>query len=263
MSFSANVKEELSKINIFPKEELIKAELYGYILTTTMDKANIVFLTENEYNINRLNKLLKTLGINYSIKMKGNNYAIKFKKDDLKLDFKENEETKKAIVRGAFLGSGWVTEPDSRYHLEINIKRESERDRLIEIINAFSIEVKKLDRKYAYSIYIKDGEEISKFLALIGANNSVLKYEDIRVIKEMKNNVNRKVNCETANLNKTVNAAVHQIQAIEKLKKENKFKKLPISLQEVANLRQENPDATLTELGQMLSEPIRKIGSKS
>ncbi|MCI8519622.1 MAG: DNA-binding protein WhiA [Clostridia bacterium] len=263
MSFSANVKEELSKINIFPKEELIKAELYGYVLTIPMDKSNIVFLTENEYNINRLNKLLKTLGINYSIKMKGNNYAIEFKKNDLKLDFKENEETKKAIVRGAFLGSGWVTEPDSRYHLEINIKEERNRDKLIEIINSFSIEVKKLDRKYAYSIYIKDGEEISKLLALIGANSSVLKYEDIRVIKETKNNVNRKVNCETANLNKTVNAAVYQIQAIEKLKKENKFKKLPISLQEIAKLRQENPDATLTELGQMLSEPIRKIWGKS
>lgn len=152
MSFSANVKEELSKINIFPKEELIKAELYGYVLTIPMDKSNIVFLTENEYNINRLNKLLKTLGINYSIKMKGNNYAIEFKKNDLKLDFKENEETKKAIVRGAFLGSGWVTEPDSRYHLEINIKEERNRDKLIEIINSFSIEVKKLDRKYAYSI---------------------------------------------------------------------------------------------------------------
>lgn len=263
MSFSADVKEEISKINIFSKKDLIKAELYGYILTLDNTKKIITFLTENEYNINRLNKLLKTLGINYNIKMKGNNYVIDFKKSDLKLDIDESIETKKAIVRGAFLGSGWVTEPTTRYHLEINVKKEEERDRIISILKEFYIEVKKLDRKYSYSLYIKDGEEISKFLALIGASSSVLKYEDIRVIKDTKNNINRKVNCETANLNKTVRAAVYQIQAIEKLKKENKFNKLPQSLQEIANLRQKNPSSTLTELGQMLSEPIREIWCKS
>jgi len=263
MSFSASVKEELSKINTFSNKEAIKAELYGYMLTVDRSKTKIRFLTENEYNINRLNKLLKTLEIKYKINMKGNNYEISFKKSDLKLDITKTIETKKAIVRGTFLGSGSVTEPSNRYHLEIKIKEEEKRDELIEIINEFQIEVKKLDRKYSYSIYIKDGEEISKFLALIGANSSVLKYEDIRVIKETKNNINRKVNCETANLNKTVSAAVYQIQAIEKLKKQKKFNKLPKNLQEIANLRQENPDSTLTELGKMLSEPIRKIRSKS
>lgn len=88
----------------------------------------------------------------------------------------------------------------------------------------------------------------------------MLKYEDIRVIKETKNNVNRKVNCETANLNKTVNAAVVQIQAIEKIKKRKKFNSLSPNLKEIANLRLENPDATLEELGKMLSEPIGKSG---
>ena len=124
----------------------------------------------------------------------------------------------------------------------------------------FNINVKNLDRKYSYSIYIKDGEEISKFLALIGANSAVLKYEDIRVLKETKNNVNRKVNCETANLNKTVNAAFNQIQAIEKIKKTNKWNRLNSNLQEVAILRLENPEASLEELGKMLSEPIGKSG---
>lgn len=123
--------------------------------------------------------------------------------------------------------------------------------------------MKKLERKYAYSIYIKDGEEISKLLALIGANSSVLKYEDIRVLKDTKNNINRKVNCETANLNKTVSAAVYQIQAIKKLKRDGKLKKLPDSLQEIAELRVKNPDSSLIELGKMLSEPIRKIGCES
>ena len=108
-----------------------------------------------------------------------------------------------------------------------------------------------------YGLYIKDGEEISKMLALMGANSSVLKYEDIRVLKETKNNINRKVNCETANLKKTVSAAVSQIQAIEKLKKERRFKSLPENLREIAEVRIENPDATLAELGKMLSVPIR------
>ncbi len=225
----------------------------------------IKFLTENEYNINRLNKLLNKLKIDYIIQMKGKNYLIEFDKKDFNLEQIKlsTEDTKKALVRGAFLGSGSITEPNSRYHLEIRLKVEEGRNIIIKILEDYGISVKKMDRKYSYSIYIKDGEEISKFLAFIGANSSVLRYEDIRVIKETKNDVNRKVNCETANLNKTVNAAVVQIQAIEKLKKQKRFNKLPYNLQEVANLRLENPDLTLVELGKMLSTPIRKIWSKS
>ena len=262
MSFSANVKEELSKINIFSNTNIVKAEIYGYLLTTNTDENKIKFLTENEYNINRLNKLLNKLNINYTIKMKGKNYLISFNKNDLepeKIDI-DNVDIAKGIVRGAFLGGGSITEPNSRYHLEIRLSSSNAREKIIKIINKFNINVKNLDRKYSYSIYIKDGEEISKFLALIGANSAVLKYEDIRVLKETKNNVNRKVNCETANLNKTVNAAFNQIQAIEKIKKTNKWNRLNSNLQEVAILRLENPEASLEELGKMLSEPIGKSG---
>lgn len=266
MSFSSSIKEELSKINTFGNIDVVKAELYGYIITTNAkSKTKIKFLTENEYNINRLNKLLNKLKINYKIKMQGKNYQIEIKKSELNLDqieIAQNEETTKAFVRGTFLGGGSITEPEAKYHLEIRIKTEKDREMLIKIISKFNINVKKLNRKYSYSIYIKDGEEISKFLALIGANSSVLKYEDIRVIKDTKNAVNRKVNCETANLNKTINASVKQIQAIEKLKKNNKLKKLPESLQEIANLRIENPDIPLAELGKKLKQPIRKIRSK-
>ncbi len=262
MSFSANVKEELSKINIFSNEEVVKAELYGYLLTTNLSMEKIKFLTENEYNINRLNKLLNRLKIKYNIKMYGKNYEITFNKSELNLDNinAQNIEIAKSIVRGTFLGGGSITEPNTRYHLEIRLETEKARKEVIEIINKFNIDVKLLDRKYSYSIYIKDGEEISKFLALIGANASVLRYEDIRVLKETKNNVNRKVNCETANLNKTVNAAVSQIHAIEKIKKRKKWNDLPLNLKEIAELRIENPDATLEELGKMLSEPIGKSG---
>lgn len=169
MSFSASVKEELSKINIFRDENAVKAEVYGYLLTTDATEKKIKFLTENEYNINRLNKLLNRLNIKYDIKMHGRNYVITFKKDDLKLeslDF-ENDDVARAVVRGAFLGSGSQAEPNTRYHLEVRLESKEAREKLIKIINKFNIEVKLLDRKYAYSIYIKDGEEISKFLALI------------------------------------------------------------------------------------------------
>lgn len=262
MSFSANVKEELSKVNSFGNEEAVKAELYGYLLTTKTDSKKIKFLTENEYNINRLNKLLNRLKIKYDIKMQGKNYVITFKREDfeIKNTKSENQDVAKGIVRGAFLGGGYITEPSSKYHLEIRLETENAREEIIDILKKFNIEVKLLDRKYSYSIYIKDGEEISKVLALIGANSSVLKYEDIRVLKETKNNVNRKVNCETANLNKTISAAVAQINAIEKIKKRKKWNSLSPSLQEVAILRLENPDATLEELGKLLTEPIGKSG---
>lgn len=262
MSFSASIKEELSKVNIFSNEEVVKAELYGYLITTDLNTEKIKFLTENEYNINRLNKLLNRLKIKYDIKIQGRNYAITFKKKDLSIDSLnlENEDIARGVVRGAFLGSGSVTEPSKRYHLEIRLETEEKRQEIIDILKKFGIEVKLLDRKYSYSIYIKDGEEISKLLALIGASSSVLKYEDIRVLKETKNNVNRKVNCETANLNKTVNAAVAQINAIEKIKRRKKWNNLSPNLQEIANLRLEHPDATLEELGKMLTEPIGKSG---
>ncbi len=262
MSFSASVKEELSKINIFSHTDIVEAEFYGYLLTINRLENKIKFLTENEYNINRLNKLLNKLKINYNIKMQGKNYLISFNKNDIKLENIDinNDEVKKGIVRGAFLGGGSITDPKSRYHLEIRLESNEAREKIIKIINSFNIEVKTLNRKYSYSIYIKDGEEISKVLALIGASGSVLKYEDIRVLKETKNNVNRKVNCETANLNKTVNAAVVQIQAIQKIRKAKKWNRLPANLQEIALLRLENPEATLEELGKMLSEPIGKSG---
>jgi len=120
--------------------------------------------------------------------------------------------------------------------------------------------MKEMQRKSGYSLYLKEGEEISKFLAFVGANSAVLKFEEIRVLRDMKNNINRKVNCETANLSKTINAAVKQIEAIKNIQKKGKFESLSDNLKEIAILRLENPDASLIELGQMLKEPIGKSG---
>ena len=166
------------------------------------------------------------------------------------------EENGKAIVRGAFMGSGSVNNPEKEYHLEINVSNQQNRDKLVNILQTLGICVK----TFQLSIYIKEGEEISKFLALIGAGKAVMQFEDIRIQKEMRGKVNRLVNCETANLNKTINASIQQIAAIKKLQKTGKFQKLEENLKEVARLRLENPDMPLIELGKLLKEPIGKSG---
>ena len=129
MSFSADVKEELSKINIFSNVDAVKSEIYGYLLTVNNENSKIKFLTENEYNINRLNKLLNKLKINYKIEMNGKNYLIEFKKTDFDFDITQitSDDARKAMVRGAFLGSGSITEPNIRYHLEIRLKKEARK----------------------------------------------------------------------------------------------------------------------------------------
>ena len=277
MSFSSEIKESLSKISNLANKEIVKYELIGYLISNncTIKNGKIVYKTENEYNINRFSKLLSNVNvINYKIDIKGSNYIItsskvenieeiKYLNEDIEIDIKEkniNEEDLKAIIRGAFLGGGSVNNPESKYHLEIVLSTQNNANTLSNILSTFTINAKKLERKNGCSIYIKDGEEISKFLALIGASKGVLKFEEIRVLRDMKNNINRKVNCETANLNKTVGAAVKQIEAIKKIQKTGKFETLPENLKELANLRLENPDASLIELGNLLKEPIGKSG---
>ncbi len=287
MSFSSELKENLSKIPNLKNKELVKFELIGYLISnnTTCDKKNIYYTTVNEYNINRFSKLLSNMEIsNFKIDIKGKNYVItlpktnsineiKYSVNDIEISsafeeqiqnlnkIKEQEEMAiKALARGIFLGSGSVNNPEKKYHLEIILSSKKNANIIKNLLLKMQIKFKELERKNGYSLYIKEGEEISKFLAFIGANSSVLKFEEIRVIRDMKNNVNRKVNCETANLNKTINAAVKQIDAIKKIKARGNFENLSENLREIANLRLENPDASLVELGQMLKNPIGKSG---
>ena len=264
MSFSSSVKEELSKMNIFHKINIVEAEVLGYMISgnTTIEDDYVYFITENEFNIERLYKLLFNLKIDYEPEIKRKVFVSKIKKSDLSKLKKEetitDEEELKAIVRGAFLGSGSINDPNKKYHLEILLKSKENAMYLQNIIKMFGIKIKLLDSNN--TIYIKEGEEISKFLALIGATKSVLSFEEIRVLRDTRNNVNRLVNCETANLNKIVNASVKQIEDIKFLKKMKKFDSMPDYLVEIAELRLENPDISLKELGQMLENPIGKSG---
>lgn len=304
MSFSTEVKEELSRISNLANKISVKAEMYGYLNSNnaviesshkTVGKLNIKFSTESEYNINRFAKLLNNLNVQkYNIDIIGKNYTITIPKEQsiiIKNMFKEykvgkSENEEKAFVRGTFLGGGTVNNPKNKYHIEIALKTEKIAQEIIEILSKYGISFKILKPEAISKeqknqkqlkemeipkdtnakktskciIYSKDGEEISKFLAFIEASNSVLKFEDIRVYRNMRNNVNRIVNCETANLSKTVDAAVKQIEAINKLKQEGKFNKLPENLKEIAELRIKNPEASLAELGKMLKEPIGKSG---
>lgn len=275
MSFSSELKEELSKINNLNKKEEVKFELLGYLISknTTCDKNNIRYATESDYNINRFSKLLKNLDINHNIEFDGKSFIITFKlKDKLEeIDLKNNqivikqinninENYRRALIRGTFLGSGSINNPDKTHHLEINLSNKNNMDKLFIILKESNIKSKKFEQENKYSIYFKDGEVISIFIALIGANNSVLKFEDIRVQKEMRGKVNRIVNCQTANLNKTLNASVEQIDAIRKLQVTGKFNKLDDNLKEIALLRLEYPDMSLIELGKKLKKPIGKSG---
>ena len=170
------------------------------------------------------------------------------------------ESRKRAVIRGAFLGSGSISNPENSYHLEIVFGNDLNLEVMKKIFESLDISVKELIKRNRYSLYIKDGEEISKLLALIGANKAVMLFEDIRIKKEMRGKVNRIVNCETANLNKTINAAIEQIEAINKLKENGKFNKLDDNLKELANLRIEYPNMSLIELGKKLKNPVGKSG---
>lgn len=280
MSFSGDIKEELSKISNLANKDSVKYEFIGYLISNNIEikKNKVKYSTENQYNINRFNKILNNLGIDYDIELQGKVYSITFKKRDFyeiefvddkaqiteeetnKIAIEKNEQILKAIVRGAFLGGGSLNNPNNKYHLEIVFSTKKNAEFILNLLKKFSIQSKLLERKSSCSIYIKEAEEISKFLALIGANKSVLNFEEIRVVRDTRNNVNRLVNCETANLNKTINAAVEQINAIKHLKQNKKFEELPENLKEIAELRLKNPDASLIELGQMLDKPLGKSG---
>ena len=172
----------------------------------------------------------------------------------------QDEQLARLIIREAFIKEGFINDPNKDYHLEILFKTKKKALEIKEIINNFEIDIKLTKKAQKHMLYLKEGEEISSFLALMGATKSMLKFEEIRVIKETRNNINRLVNCETANLNKTINAAVKQIEDIKRLKKCKKFDVLPDNLKEIAEIRIKNPDMSYEELGKKLTKPIGKSG---
>lgn len=297
MSFSSDVKDELSR-QISPGRHCQIAEiaaiitLCGQISISESEKYRIKIHTENvavarkyftlikkSFNINteisiRRNVYLKK-GRTYSILIKDHVDAIKVL-NAIKL-LNENSEVeenlslvnnliiqssccKRAFIRGAFLATGSISDPKKFYHFEIVCLSMSKARQLQSIINSFQIDGKIVRRKKYFVVYIKEGAQIVEILNVMEAHVSLMKLENVRILKEMRNTVNRQVNCETANINKTVSAAVKQIEDIQFVKGKIGLENLPESLEDIAILRLQHPDATLKELGTMLSPQVGKSG---
>ncbi|WP_026174273.1 DNA-binding protein WhiA [Effusibacillus pohliae] len=168
---------------------------------------------------------------------------------------------KRAYLRGAFLAAGSVNDPESNsYHLEIAVDGEPFAQSLLQLLNEFELNAKLIERKKLFVVYLKEGDKIIEFLNIIGAHQALLHFEDVRILKGMRNQVNRLVNCETANLNKTIHAAVRQVENIRLVEQMIGLENLPPHLKEVAELRLKYPEINLKELGAMLPGNVSKSG---
>nr|WP_275584168.1 MULTISPECIES: DNA-binding protein WhiA [unclassified Mammaliicoccus] len=175
-------------------------------------------------------------------------------KHEIDKDILQKDCCKRSYLRGAFLAGGSVNNPEtSSYHLEIFSLYEEHSADLTALMNQYELNAKLLERKKGFISYLKEAEKISDFLSLIGGYQALLKFEDVRIIRDMRNSVNRLVNCETANLNKTVSAAMKQVESIQLIDKEIGIDNLPDRLREVARLRIDNQDVSIKELGEMVS----------
>lgn len=298
MSFSSDTKNELSRIQIdddccLLAELAALVRMNGTIQIKGLDKFKIKFNTENAAIARRIFSILKTrydaevdvlVRRNRQLK-KNNNYLIEvsdnetssrilhdvgFINDDdrniLNPSYKitgsitSNRCCKRSYIRGSFLGGGSISNPEKTYHLEFVTNNGEHAEDLSNTINSFGLNSKIVMRKENYVVYIKEGEQIVDILNIIGAHQALLKFEDVRVLKDVRNNINRLVNCETANLGKTINASMRQIEQIELIDERMGINKLPDNLREVAETRLENPEASLKEIGSMLSQPIGKSG---
>lgn len=168
---------------------------------------------------------------------------------------------RRAYLRGAFLAGGSVNNPEgSSYHLEIACMYQQHCESLCDLANKFDLNARCIERKKGFIFYIKEGEKIIEFLNIIGAHQALFKFEDVRIMRDMRNSVNRIVNCETANLNKTIGAAVRQIDNIRLLEREYGLHNLPERLREVAEVRLQHPDMNLKEVGELLKGSVSKSG---
>ena len=297
MSFSATTKNELSRI--IPENKCCQLSeiaglirMCGTIQISGNRKMNIKLITENPAAARKIIKLLKLyfnihtdLIISQSKMLKKHHYyeliiLYEMKAEEIlkrtgiivqrdgwnDIDYSIPEELvkkrccKRAYLRGAFLGSGSVTNPGKAYHLEIVTNNGVLGEDIKNLLNKFDLNAKIVTRKKNFVIYLKEGEQIVDFLNIIGVYNTLLDLENIRIVKDMRNKVNRLVNCETANLNKIVDTAIRQIKDIQFIEEERGLKILPDKLREVAELRLCNSDASLQELGEMLTPPIGKSG---
>jgi len=297
MTFSSVIKNELSRTEInnlcCAKAEIAALlRTTGYITLKGFNKIEIELTTENAAVARRIFRLLKVLynmSTEVSVKKsnrlkKHNNYSIKIEEEKVKdflkdtnlikneeinfmkfdygipLDLLKNDCCKKSYIKASFMGCGSISDPEKSYHAEFVNNKEEHSQGLCELLKKYGINAKTIFRKNYYITYIKEGEQISDLMAAMGANNAVLNFENVRVIKETRNRINRVINCETANLDKIVDTSMRQIKQIKVLKKYKAIDKLPDNLRELAYLRLKHKNASLKELGEMLAPPLGKSG---
>lgn len=285
MSFASETKKEMTQVEV--DECCGKAELSALIrmngtLSFSSRQLSVDIQTENAAIARRIYTLLKRfyppypveLLVRKKMRLKKNNVYIcrlrdgsKHILEDLMIiteGFQFQQEIdksliqktccKRAYLRGAFLAGGSVNNPEtSSYHLEVYSSDRDHADSLTELMNHFHLNSKTIERKKGFVTYLKEAEKISDFLSIAGAHSALLKFEDVRIIRDMRNSVNRLVNCETANLNKTIDAALRQVENIRFIDSVIGVEQLPDRLREIARLRVEYQDVTLKELGEMVS----------
>ena len=167
---------------------------------------------------------------------------------------------RRSFIRGAFLAAGSLSNPTKAYHFEIVVSQEKNGELLCEVMRSFDIDAKMIERKYHYVVYVKEGAQIVDLLNVMEAHVALMEFENVRILKEMRNTINRKVNCEAANINKTVKAASRQVEDILYIRDTIGLATLAKGLEEIALLRTTYPEASLKELGEMLSPPVGKSG---
>ena len=291
MSYASEVKKELTNLEVH--RENAKAELMALIrmngtLKISNGKLALEFQSENSAISRRVYSLLlkfyqveANVIVRRTMKLKKNNlYIVRLNQnvrdvlEDLGIfdgekilervpvELLKNDMQVRSYLRGAFLAGGSVNNPEtSRYHLEIYSLYDDHNQMMAEMMNKYNLGAKETARRSGYIVYIKEAEKIADFLQLIGATNSMLKFEDIRIVRDMRNSVNRLVNCENANMNKVANASTKQIENIKFIEEKLGLDSLPKKLRDVAITRMNNQEVSLKELGEIIpGGPISKSG---
>lgn len=271
MSFSGKVKEELAK-HISSARHCQLAELaailhfcgqYGRDADGTY---TIGFETENELLVRKGFTLLKkTFNIDTGLGLTEDDFwALSTKIGDLNEAVSpllvKNSCCRRAFLRGAFLSVGSISDPNKGYHLEFVCTIPEQAEQIKELMGEFDIIGKIVRRKKYFVVYVKEGSAIVDLLNVLEAHKALMEFENLRILKEMRNSINRKVNCEAANINKTVNAAAKQIEDIIFLRDFYGLENLPEPLRQTAGVRLEYPDSSLKELGELMDPPVGKSG---
>ena len=284
VSFASETKKELTTLELKPccsKVELSALIRMNGSLSFSNRKLVIDVQTENAAIARRIYTLLKKnyevnveLLVRKKMKLKKNNiYIERFadKAQEILMDLQILGEgftinhsisqelvakkcCKRSYLRGAFLAGGSVNNPEtSAYHMEVYSLYKEHNDALCELMNGFELRAKTLERKKGFITYLKEADKISEFLSIVGAHTAIFRFEDVRIVRDMRNSVNRLVNCETANLNKTIGASLRQVENIQYIDQTIGLGILPDKLREIAELRVAYQDVTLKELGEMVS----------